>query len=134
LTPARGAGEIIGQRDKLKFVTDCLAERARAHAKLAEADAERVRSRVRERSDDLLDEWCRIVTEYGKANVSLSYNQSEAGGTQPLLRTFLDPELKLLPSRHRKFRANRSMRDVEPSVNLWLKTMDGIDLEEDEEA
>jgi hypothetical protein len=31
-----------------------------------------------------------------------------------------------------KFRANRSMRDVEPSVNLWLKTMDGIEIEEDD--
>ena len=32
-----------------------------------------------------------------------------------------------------KFRANRSLRDVEPSVNLWVKTIDGVELEEDEE-
>ena len=31
-----------------------------------------------------------------------------------------------------KFRANRSLRDVEPSVNLWVKTIDGVDIEEDE--
>jgi hypothetical protein len=31
-----------------------------------------------------------------------------------------------------KFRANRSMRDVEPSVNLWLKTMDGAVIESEE--
>ena len=41
------------------------------------------------------------------------------------------PELKKLPPRHQKFRANRSMRDVEPEVNLWLKTLDGIDITED---
>jgi hypothetical protein len=29
-----------------------------------------------------------------------------------------------------KFRANRSMRDVEPSVNLWLEG--GVEVEEDE--
>ena len=35
----------------------------------------------------------------------------------------------MLPPRHRKFRANRSMRDVEPSVNLWLRTMDNVEIE-----
>ena len=44
----------------------------------------------------------------------------------------LDPELKKLPPRHRKFRANRSMRDVEASVNLWVRTLDDLDVEEDE--
>ncbi len=40
--------------------------------------------------------------------------------------------LKRLPARHRKFRANRSMRDVEPEVNLWLRTIDGVEIEEEE--
>jgi hypothetical protein len=33
------------------------------------------------------------------------------------------------------FRANRSMRDVEPSVNLWVKTLDNEEVAgtEDEE-
>jgi hypothetical protein len=31
-----------------------------------------------------------------------------------------------------QFRANRSMRDVEPSVNLWLRTMDNVEIEEDQ--
>jgi hypothetical protein len=31
-----------------------------------------------------------------------------------------------------KFRANRSLRDVEPSVNLWMKTLEGADVEDDE--
>jgi hypothetical protein len=48
------------------------------------------------------------------------------------LYDFLDPELNMLPARHWKFRANRSLRDVEPNVNLWLKTLDGIDVEEDQ--
>ena len=58
--------------------------------------------------------------------------QAEVGGANPLLHGFLDPELKRLPPRYKKFRANRSMRDVEPSVNLWLKTLEGMDVEEDE--
>jgi hypothetical protein len=59
--------------------------------------------------------------------------QIEAGGAQRLLHEFLNPELKQKPPRFRKFRANRSMRDVEPSVNLWLKTMDNVDIEEEDE-
>jgi hypothetical protein len=32
---------------------------------------------------------------------------------------------------HRKFRANRSLRDVEPDVNLFLKDLSGVQVEED---
>ena len=59
--------------------------------------------------------------------------QKEVGGAQRLLYEFLNPDLKQLPARHRKFRANRSMRDVEPSVNLRLKRMDGTEIEEEVE-
>ena len=30
------------------------------------------------------------------------------------------------------FRANRSMRDVEPNVNLWVQTFDNIEVEDEE--
>jgi len=42
--------------------------------------------------------------------------------------------LKTLPSNHRrmKFRANRSLRDVEPSVAVQVKTIDLQPVEEDE--
>ena len=46
---------------------------------------------------------------------------------------FLDPELKKLPQRHQKFKANRSMRDVEPSVNVWLRTLDDVEIEDEED-
>jgi hypothetical protein len=32
---------------------------------------------------------------------------------------------------HRKFRANRSLRDVEPEVNLYLKDLSGSSVEND---
>ncbi len=53
---------------------------------------------------------------------------------QRLLYEFLNPKLKGQNPRHLKFRANRSLRDVEPSVNLWLKTIDGVDVLEEDEA
>jgi hypothetical protein len=30
-----------------------------------------------------------------------------------------------------KFRANRSLRDEEPNVNLWVKTLENAELEEE---
>jgi hypothetical protein len=133
MTPPRGAGEILKERPNLDFTVTALSERAKTHANMSPADAEALRLKVRERAIDLLDEWSKIAMELGRAGVALQY-QREAGAAQRLLYEFLNPELKLLPLRHRKFRANRSLRDVEPSVNLWLKTMDGLDVEEEEET
>jgi len=31
---------------------------------------------------------------------------------------------------HRKFRANRSLRDVEPEVNLYLRDLSGLQIED----
>ena len=85
------------------------------------------------RCKDLLDEWSTIAKELHDAGGALQY-QTEVGSAQRLLYEFLNPDLKTLPARHKKFRANRSMRDVEPSVNLWLKTLDGIEIDNEDEA
>ena len=47
--------------------------------------------------------------------------------------TFLSPEVKNLPPDkwQMKFRANRSLRDVEPDVNLWVRTLADEELEEE---
>ena len=103
----------------------------RAHDKnLSPPEAEAIERRVRDRALDLFDEWSRIANDLQNVGGQLQY-QIETGGAQRLLYEFLNPALKTLPQRYQKFRANRSMRDVEPEVNLWLKTLDDIDLEED---
>ncbi len=92
-----------------------------------------MRQRVQTRARDLLDEWSKTAFDLNQTGVALQY-QVEVGGAQRLLYEFLSADVKNLPAQHpkMKFRANRSMRDVEPSVNLWLKTMDGALVEEDE--
>lgn len=131
MTPPRGAGEILNERPRLDFVVNALGERAKEHASLVTEEAEELRLRVADRAKDLLDVWSKVATEMRQAGVALQY-QVEVGAAQRLLYEFLNPDLKQLPPRRKMFRANRSLRDVEPSVNLWLKTMDGRDLEEDE--
>jgi len=131
MTAAKGAGEILRERPNLDFVVNALADRAQSHAKMDPADAAKLRQRVQERALDLLDEWSKYAKQLDDAGAALQY-QIEAGAAQRLLYEFLNPELKTRPPWQRKFRANRSMRDVEPSVNLWVRTLDNVEVEEEE--
>jgi hypothetical protein len=132
MTPPRGASQILNELPRLDFAVKQLSERAKAtHQNSSSEDAEQLRMTVRARCQDLLDTWSTIAKELHDAGGALQY-QTEVGSAQRLLYEFLNPDLKNLPPRHKKFRANRSMRDVEPSVNLWLKTIDGVDIVEDE--
>ena len=133
MTPPRGAGAILSERTKLEYAIEALANRAFSHSTLPSDEAERLKQRVRERTKDLLDQWSKIAFDLGQTGTPLQY-QAEVGGAQRLLYEFLNPEVKNLPPQHpkMKFRANRSMRDVEPSVALWLKTIDGLEVEDDE--
>lgn len=130
MTPPKGATAILRERGKLDWVAQVLADRAAA-MKETQPEADDVHGKVLARCRKLLDEWEKIAKELNDLGTELQY-QIESGAAQRLLYEFLSPELKKLPMRHRLFRANRSMRDVEPSVNLWVKTLDNIDVEDDE--
>ena len=133
MTPPRGATEILSELPRLDFALECLAKRAsETHQERSSDEAEQLRLTVLERSKDLLDEWSGIAKELHDAGGALQY-QTEQGSAQRLLYEFLNPDLKTLPPKHKKFRANRSMRDVEPSVNLWLKTIDGVELDSEDD-
>ncbi len=134
MTAPRGAGGILTDRPNLEFTVNLLSERAMGHDRnlSQEEEAEKLRQEVRLRTDNLLDEWSKIAKELSEVNAPIQYG-NEIGQAASLLHHFLDPALKSLPLRYRKFRANRSLRDVEPSVNLCLRTMDGIDIEEEDE-
>lgn len=130
-TPPRGASEILHSRSLLDEAVDTIAKRAEEHRSFKSAvEANAIRAKVRQQCVDLLDEWARIVTDYKDASIGTQY-QTEVGGAKQLLYSFLDPELQSLLGRHKKFRANRSMRDVEPEVNLWMRRLDNVEVEED---
>ena len=133
MTAPLGAMEILNERGRLEFVIRTLTERAANHAAMTSQEAERLRQRVRERAQDLLDEWAKAAQRLQEVGGRLQYNPIETGGAKQLLYDFLSSEVKNLPPTHpyMKFRANRSLRDVEPGVNLWVKTLEGLDLEEE---
>ncbi len=138
LTPADGAGRIEAVRKDLAFVAEEMAERASRHdTEKGAEELEALRKRVKSLVDDLLDGWAALAHEKKQNGVKLAYQAKERGGPPnafALLRDPLDPELDSLPSQARKFRAQRSMRDVEPSVGLVLRRLDNAAVPDAEEA
>jgi len=127
MTAPLSAAAILKLRGQLDYVVEVISRRAEGHDKeLTAGEAERLRQRVKKRVIDLLDTWSGIATDLGE----LQY-QSEAGRAQRLLYDPLDPELDRRPKEARKFKAQRSLRDVEPTVNLRLKNPDGYAVEVD---
>ena len=86
----------------------------------AEERAERLHS-VRSRIVDLLDSWITVVDDYQSTNTAIKYQQYERLPGRPLLREMLDTDFE--SPHHRKFRANRSLRDVEPEVNVYISPL-----------
>ena len=128
-TPPKGASEVLHHPGDADWATDAIAARVRAILDVQVGDeAER---KVIDRCDVLRTEWSQIAHDLYEAGGSLQY-QRETGDARPLLRQFLDPELEELHPRHSAFRANRSMRDVEPSVALWVETLDNVENGSDE--
>jgi Helicase conserved C-terminal domain len=133
MTPPLGAIEILNERARLEFAIRALAERAYSFSDLPPEEAERIRQRVRERVLDLLDDWAKVAQGYQQVGTGLQYNPVEAGGAKQLLYDFLSPDVRNLPPTNprMKFRANRSLRDVEPNVNVWVRTLENAELEEE---
>ena len=124
LAPPRGAEQIAAVRVSLETqLLDAFLERVRQQP-IEDADEleERLRS-VRNRTVDLLDSWRAVFDEYHADGVALQYQKYELDGPRPLLRDILDRDFE--SEHHRKFRANRSLRDVEPEVNLFLHDLSG---------
>ena len=124
LTPPEGA-------DRIDEATAELEERLlaafgdRIDAQPFEDDAERDdrRRSVEQRVRDLLRAWQEIAADYHDAGVQMKYQQHELRQRRPLLREMLDTQFE--SDKHRLFRANRSLRDVEPEVHLHLRELSG---------
>lgn len=133
LTAPADAVRMRTERGQVDFVADALADRASQHDRdLSPAERDELRARVRGRVADLLDDWLKIADRKHNTGAGLQYAR-ERGDAPPLLRDPLNPELNAVSVEERRFKANRSMRDVELSVNLWATTLDGLDVAAEEE-
>jgi len=119
-----GAERILTLRAELDQVIEYIAERARNHAWPPSPKAgQELHDLVLHRCSCLLDDWLNIARMFSNTNTRLQYQQENPGEGQRLLRDFLDPDLPNILPIQQHFRANRSMRDVEPNVDLLVKNL-----------
>ncbi len=122
LTPPAGAERIEAERAALeRRLLEVFRARIDEQPRQDDAErSERLRS-IRDRIGDLLDAWIAILSDYRDNGVGMQYQKYEAPPRKPLLGEMLDDFLPNDPLV--KFRANRSLRDVEPQVNLFLQDL-----------
>lgn len=120
LTKPESAMLVEAHRKLASTAADALAARAAQQPgpdpKWAEAQAKTIKSR----GENLLDAWIKLAEEAKKGAGEQRYSRYDTGkADNPLL---LDrPPLEDPDGDRAKFVAPTSMRDVEPSVHLWLQ-------------
>ena len=121
LAPPTGATAITRSKEALAALLDRTFLTRLDNQPLSDRERSEATKNVANRIADLLDAWQAVVGDYQAANdaISVSYQKFEAPRSErPLLRDVLEGDL---PDRQRKFRAPRSMRDVEPEVHVYVR-------------
>ena len=121
MTPAAAAQTIGANRAHAERGVEALADRAaRLESGAEESDA--VRLSVRARARHLLDVWDQLAqgsAEGGSSRCYSPWDPDKKG--KPLLRQAIEADQdKMITEEERNFIAPTSMRDVEPSVHLWV--------------
>jgi ATP-dependent helicase YprA (DUF1998 family) len=118
LTAPAGAQAILTQRAALAPAVECLAQRAATYrVDLTPEESGDLAAYLRNRCNELLDEWLVTAQEAHNENSAIQYSRELLVPPRHLLHDVL--EMGLGP-RERKFRAGRSMRDVEPAVAIGI--------------
>ena len=123
LTPPLGVAQIQDVRVQLQEeLVRLFRERAKSQGISTEGgELDEVLSSVTNRIGDLLDSWEFVIREADENATRMQYQKYELKEGAPLLREMLDSDFAT--EHHRKFRVNRSMRGVEPAVNLYRKSL-----------
>jgi hypothetical protein len=132
LTPPRGVGAIGEHLEIANKIVETLAQRAQRDVRIFERSspegdydpqaAEHLAQNVRNRAQNLLDAWQKLIEESKQQSGFYRYSPYDTGSTgKALLTTPLHAQqAEFNPtSDEAKFQANTSMRDVEASVHLW---------------
>lgn len=126
MTAPLGASNVSSQRKAINAVVETIASRAEAHSPDLDAVATgTLRQQVRRQVLGLIDTWEQIADR----DKRLQY-QKEADLAPSLLLDALNPDVAKEPLEKQKFKAYRSLRDVEPTVNLWVRDPYGMNVED----
>ena len=125
LTPGIAAAQVESHDQETTEIARVIGERAQRHTDGLPPD---FGTHVTSRIQSLVDEWASLARDAGVGGVTFGYNRREQGVSTPLLREMIDPDRNTLNESQLRFRAPRSLRDVEPSVLLAVKTPEGNDM------
>ena len=123
MTVPIGASEIRNMKTQLGAAALRFAERAENHRNVSAPERAELRQMVLHRCNDLIDDWHDIYEYLRTVNTRLKYAKQESEAGTHLLQDLLDPDLASMHPKQRKFRANRSMRDVERNVEISVKAL-----------
>lgn len=127
LTPMQAAQNVESHGTETTALALAVNNRARMHA---DGLPDEFGAYVGNRVQSLFDDWARLAHEAGQDGVAFGYALGRDSGTStPLLREMIDPDRDVLNDTQLRFRAPRSLRDVEPGVLLGIKTPEGQDIE-----
>jgi superfamily II DNA/RNA helicase len=124
LTPAGGPGAFPEHATELRQRAIETFQRRVERAVADPEDAQERSIELKERIEDLVDSWLYVVQRWSDDKKKPRYQQYEGKGkdTAPLVREMMDDDFA--SEHHRKFRANRSLRDVETQVQVELYDYD----------
>jgi len=122
LTPPGAAMTLGDHRNKGDRAAEAIALRAGGHTRLTSEESEKLIASIRPRAQNLLDSWEALADRARHAATNLAYSRfdREKDAGTPLLHTAEDAVAEP-GSDEAKFVAPTSMRDVEPSVHLWIE-------------
>ena len=126
LTLSSTAGNVERYGTETQEIANAVRNRANNHADSVPSQyADYVRNRVQ----SLIDDWATLAHGATQDGVAFGYARWDSGVSTPLLREMIDPDRQTLSDLQLRFRAPRSLRDVEPNVLLGIKTPEGNDLD-----
>lgn len=124
MNPAQGAELILRLRNDLENLIQIFEIRAENHdSKLSSEERTGYTSNILSRCRRILDDWYTIAQQFATTNTRFQYQRWEARIPAHLLFDWFDSELQTLPEIRKRFRANRSMRDVENSVDVSTRNL-----------
>lgn len=118
--PSR-AGNVQSHLPELQKLVQAFGRRAKIHdvEMSMTPDGDALAAHVEGLAQNLLAKWAKIAAQCASEGGSLTYQKYEGSREgDALIRDFLDSDLLSKPTVYRSFRANRSMRDVEPAVDI----------------
>jgi len=135
MTPPGASMLLPTHRSSAEEAVARLVERAAGQPGLRDEDREAVRDAVARRGRDFLDRWEELVKQAKEGAYERHYSPYDGGRPpKPLLRTRLEQDrMEQQPEKAEEnegFVAPTSMRDVEPSVHLWIRGRDRVDRSE----